>query len=255
MRWSNAFRVVAALAIPILLAGPARSQQLPPDITVNEETKPKTVFQSLRDFTSYGASMGFMKVEGGDLGKNGHMRPLLQGVFRYRASDKWIAVGEAGYGWNSETGPGDQVVTFTFGTAGVARRFAQIYGLDLRASLGAGFYRWDFKNKGKSLLDSYVDAKGDTLGTQIPYRGISPGGYIGMEAERRIAQHVTVVALLQQHYIFTKDSTHYTQQFNMNHGFLGFRIGVNYHFSPEEGVLWERKVSKTIRLESGKEGK
>ncbi len=258
MRWSKPFRVVAPLAALVLSFVPARSQQLPADITIVDENQQKSAYQSLKDFSSYGASFGVVKIMGGDMGQ-GAIRPLMQGVFRYRFSDRWIGVGEFGYGWNaygsSKNTQTQPVLAITYGTLGAARRFSTFLGTDLRSAAGLGFYRWDYKSHGASILDSYRNSSGEVVGTQRPYRGMSPGGYIGLEGERRIARHVTVVGLLQQHYILTKDSEKFSRLFDSNHPMLGVRIGVNYHFSPNEGILWERKGTKKLRLESGKDGK
>jgi hypothetical protein len=248
MRWIRGSAVaMAALAAAVLFLPALAQEQKKVDITITGETaQKKTVFQSLNQFGSYGGSFGMMKLIGGDLGPDAQARPVLQGIFRYRFSDLWVGTAEFGFGWNALQDQGDSVVTFHFGTLGAARRVYQRFGVDVRAGAGAGFYRWNYKFKGKSLRDDH---------TQRLYRGVAPGGYLGFEAERRIARHVTLLLQLQDHYVATADSDQFASLFDQNHQILSFRLGANYHFSPYEGILWERKKAGKIRLESGKEGK
>lgn len=259
MRWSWGRAVAMAMVAAAVSLVPARAQeQKQVDLVITgDQAQKKTVFQSLSQFSSYGATGGLMKVFGGDLGKDAQIRPVMQGVLRYRFSEIWVGTGEFGFGWNSFKDQGDTVLTFNFGTLGAARRIAQRYGLDVRAAAGAGFYRWNYKHKGKSLRDSHIvndPFEGPTdLGTQRFYRGIAPGGYLGLEAERRLTRHVTLITLLQAHYVLTADRDLYRYLFDSNHALLSWRLGANYHFSPYEGILWERKGQKKIRLESGRE--
>jgi hypothetical protein len=227
---------------------PARAQeQKQVDITITgDEAQKKTVFQSLSEFGSYGASGGLMKVMGGDLGPDSRLRPVMQGVFRYRFSERWVGTTEFGFGWNAFKDQGDSVLTFHFGTLGAARKISERFGMEVRAGAGAGFYRWNYKFKGKSLRDPE---------TQRFYRGIAPGGYLALEGERRLTRHVTLLTVLQGHYVATSDSELFRSRFDRNHAIVSWRLGANYHFSPYEGILWERKGPKKIRLESGKEGK
>jgi hypothetical protein len=251
MRWSKGFPLTFAVLAAISMSGmalvfPARSQVSTGELTIQEPEKAKTPFQSLRDFGSFGSYLGVMKVFGGDLGKDSQLKPVMQGVFRYRFSDDWVGLGEFGFGWNSFKDRGDTVVTFTYGTLGAARHVGNKLGFEWRLSAGPGAYRWNYKYHGKSLLDPE---------TYRPYRGMSLGGFIGAEAERRITSHVTLVGALQQHMVFSADSHLFHSVFNKNYPFLAIRVGANYHFSPYEGILWEKKGSKKIRLESGREGK
>jgi hypothetical protein len=237
---------VAAVAVAAVLAvvGPARAQVQPSDIVVNEVRKSRAAeFPSLARFSGYGFTTGMTKVFGGELGKNTQVKPILQTVFRYRLNDTWTGTGEFAFAWNSFKDRGDTVLTFTFGTLGAARKIGIAFGTDLRATGGLGFYRWNYKYKGRSLRDP---------GTQRFYRGISPGGYLGLESEYRLTRHVTLLGLLQQHFVLTADKGKFNSLFDENHPLLSLRFGVAYHFSPDEGILWEGKRVKKIRLESGK---
>jgi hypothetical protein len=245
MRWWRA----SSWAAVLLLAASAvvQAQDAPPlDVRVQEEDAGQTVFESLRDFSSFGASVGFLKLFGGDLGADSKTRPVLQGVFRYRFSESWVGMGEFGFGWSAFEAKGDTVLTFNFGTLGTARRVAGFFGSDVRLGAGAGFYRWNYKYHGHSVRDDE---------TFRFYRGIVPGGYLGLESEVRVTRHVTLVGLLQHHFVFTGDGDKFQSLFDQDHRFLSFRLGANYHFSPYQGILWERKGQQNIRLESGQEGK
>jgi hypothetical protein len=246
MRWWRLVPGPAALLVVVLGVGPALAQKGPTDIHVDESKNRGPVFQSLKDFSSYGFSLGGMKIFGGPLGSKAVVKPILQGVFRYRFSDDWVGIAEGGFGWNSFKTGQDTVLTFTMGTLGVGRRFAHVADSDIRLTGGIGFYRWNYKFNGFSIRDPQ---------TFRYYRGMNAGGYLGLEGERRFTRHVTLMAAVQQHFVFTSDNTKYKSLFDRNYPYLSLRIGANYHFSPAEGILWERKASKKIRLESGKEGK
>jgi hypothetical protein len=246
MRW---WRFLPALAITFVLvfgAGIAAAQSGPADIRVDESKTQGSGFQSLKDFSSYGVSLGGMKIFGGSLGKKAVIRPILQGVFRYRFSDNWIGIAEGGFGWNAFNTGQDTVLTFTMGTLGAGRRISQFGGMDVHLTGGVGFYRWNYKVNGFSVRDHQ---------TYRYYRGMDPGGYLGLEAERRFARHVTLTGALQQHNVFSSDTSKYKSLFDRNYPYLSARLGMNYHFSPAEGILWERKASHKIRLESGREGR
>ncbi len=260
MRWSVG--VAAAMAAVLAVGSGARAQGpplegQPGDIRVDETARPRAVeFPSLSRFSSYGFSSGIFRVFGGELGEGAQIKPVLQPIFRYRFNDTWIGVGEFGFGWNDFKDRGDTVVTFTFGTLGAARTIGHAFGSDLRVSGGLGFYRWNYKFSGQSLRDRdrYLDNGEFVQGTQRFYRGMSPGGYLGLESEYRLTRHVTLLGLLQQHYVFTADEEKFNSVFDENHAILTLRLGVTFHFSPDEGILWESKKVKKIRLESGKEG-
>jgi hypothetical protein len=257
MRWSLGVAAVAVAAV-LAVVFPARAQVQPGDIVVNEVRKPHAAgFPSLTRFSGYGFTTGMTKIFGGELGKHTQVRPILQTVFRYRFNDAWTGTGEFAFAWNSFKDRGDTVVTFTVGTLGAARRIGTAFGTDLRVTGGLGFYRWNYKYKGKSLRDSDRLGSDGVIhpGTQRFYRGISPGGYLGMESEYRLTRHVTLLGLLQQHYVLTADKSKFNSLFDENHALFTLRFGVAYHFSPDEGILWEGKKLKKIRLESGQEGR
>lgn len=259
MRWSSVSTMTSALFAVILACGSGQAQESPGSAAPAGQAQPRTLFQSLNQFSAVGGTFGLLNLFGGDLGADAKARPLMQAAFRYRFSDRWIGTSEPGFGWSAFKAQGDTVLTFTFGTIGAARRLGSVLGLDCRASAGIGYYRWHYKHHGRSLRDSGPTTGPDGAvvdpGTQRRYKGLSPGGYLGGEAEYRLTGHVTLLALAQMHYVLTADKELFNYLFDQNHGFLGARLGAVYHFSPYEGILWERKQDTRIRLESGREGR
>lgn len=226
----------------------APSQAPPPELpsTAGDTSTAGQVLQSLRDFGAFGASAGGMLfLADDDASRGAKIRPSLQGVFRYRFGDDWVGVGEFGFGWNAYEGKGDTVLTVTSGTLGVYRRVMDLVGLDLRAGAGAGFYRWNYKFEGKSIRDAR---------TQLPLRAISPGVFGALELERRLTPHVTVLVTGQTHYLLSSNEEDFPSYLGGNDAFVTARFGVNYHFSPYQGILWQRKETRVIRLESGQAG-
>ncbi|MCA9727010.1 MAG: hypothetical protein KC729_04950 [Candidatus Eisenbacteria bacterium] len=232
----------------LFLAGLPRfapAQSSPSDIFVNEDAEEEEVFEPLRGFTGYGMTMGVIRLHGGEVTKGAKVRPVLQGDFRYRFSDRWIGKGEFGFGWNGFDARADTVLAVTYGTLGALREFRDVVGLTLRAGVGLGMYRWNYKNGGKSVRDPV---------TQRFYRGFVPGGYVGLEGEHRLTRHVTYTLAFQEHVIMT-GADRYQSLFNEDIAAWTARLGVHYHFSPYEGIIWERKVNRKISLTSGRADK
>ncbi len=242
-----AWVAVVVVAAVLGCLGGAFAQTPPPSGPVEEPPPPpKTVFQSLKSFGSFGANAGgmiFLSDE--DASKDALIRPSLQAAFRYRFSDDWVGVSEFGFGWNAYKDKGDTVLTVMSGTLGLYRHISDALGLDWKLGGGAGYYRWNYKFSGKSIRDPQ---------TQLHYRGFGPGVFAAVETEKRLTRHVTLVTTAQSHYLITGNEDDFPTAFGGNDAFLTARFGVNYHFSPYEGILWERKVKRTIRLESGKAG-
>ena len=234
--------VLASLTLTLGAPGHALAQSSPSDIFVDEATDiGEVVYEPLAGFTGYGAALGLVRLYGSDVTDGAKVRPILQATFKYRFSEDWIGLGEFGFAWNSFEARKDTVLAVSFGTIGMLREFSGFRGMTWRAGGGIGMYRWNYKNNGKSLRDP---------STQQFYRGFVPGIELGFEAEKRMAQHVTLAGSIQNHLIFASDDK-FDSLFNSNFSALGFRLGVHYHFSPYEGILWERKEKKGIRLTSG----
>jgi hypothetical protein len=173
------------------------------------------------------------------------IRPSLQGAFRYRFSEDWVGVGEFGFGWNSYQDKGDTVLTVTSGTLALYRHVSGFLNFDWKLGAGAGFYSWNYKYKGESIRDPE---------TQLHLRATAPGFFTGMEVERRITKYVTLLMTTQYHFLFSANEDDYPTLLGGNDSFAAMRFGVNYHFSPYEGILWEREQKRVIRLESGRTG-
>ncbi|MDM7916276.1 MAG: hypothetical protein ACE15D_09335 [Candidatus Eisenbacteria bacterium] len=223
------------------------SSPSPPTAPLEEPASaPKQVYQSLRDFGSFGASVGAMRfIADDDASKNALVRPSMQGTFRYRFNENWVGVGEFGFGWGAFQDRGDTVLAVTSGTIGLYRHVSDALGADWKLGAGGGFYRWNFKFDGKSIRDPK---------TNLFYRAIDPGAFVGLETEKRLTPHVTVLMTSQLHYLFSGNEHDFPTALGGNDAFVVLRAGVNYHFSPYEGILWERKTKRVIRLESGKSG-
>ena len=243
---------VALLVVGGLVGGAgaatAQSESTPappsPSAPVEQSSSPAQVFQSLKDFGSFGASAGLMRfTSDSDASKDAKTRPSLQTSFRYRFSDNWVGVGDFGFGWNAYKDKGDTVLTVMSGTVGLFRHLATPLGLECRLGGGVGFYRWNYKIHGKSIRDP---------ATELFYRAIDPGVFIGLEGERRVTRHVTMTGTTQMHFLFSENTTDFPTAFGKNDSFITARLGLNYHFSPYEGILWEKKIKRTITLTSGK---
>lgn len=243
LAWVAVVVVVAVLGC----AGVAFAQSPPPSGPVSEPPPPpKTVFQSLKSFGSFGGNVGGMLfLSDEDASSDALVRPSLQTAFRYRFSEQWVGVSEFGFGWNAYKDKGDTVLTVMSGTVGLFRHLSDALGLDWKAGGGVGIYRWNYKIKGRSIRDPQ---------TQLHRKGAGPGIFLGAEAEKRLSRHVTLIGTGQTHFLFTANEDDFPTAFGGNDSFVTARFGVNYHFSPYEGILWERKVKRTIRLESGRAG-
>lgn len=239
-RWAGWMTVVVLLALAT--APPATGQSRPSDIFVaEEEAEEGESLESLIGFTAYGAGLGGLRFYGSDAVDGAKARFLLQGNYRYAFDENWVGAGNFGFGWNAFEARGDTVLTVNFGSISILREFSGFQGLDWRAGGGLGLYRWNYKFDGKSLRDPV---------SQQFYKGFVPGVVLDLEAERRITQHVTLTAAAQNHYIFSGDEKFETL-FDENLSALAFRLGVHYHFSPYEGILWEPEEDQGLTLDSG----
>ena len=231
--------------------GAAAAQETPPSQppvgdVAPEAPAPRPVLQSLAAFGSFGVNAGFMRfIADSDASKDAILRPSTQAIFRYRFNDRWVGVSEIGFGWNAYRDRGDTVLTVFSGTLGAYRHLSQALDLDWKVGGGIGFYRWNYKFHGKSIRDPK---------TELFYRSVDPGVFTAVEAEKRLSPHVTLIGTAQLHYIFSANTADFPTAFGGNDSYMALRFGANYHFSPYEGILWEKKVKRTIRLTSGKAG-
>jgi len=224
----------------------AQDSSAPTGAVEDDASAPKKVFQSLRDFGSFGANVGGMLFMSDDDASNGaFVRPSLQSMFRYRFSEDWVGVGEFGFGWNSYEDRADTVLAVLSGTIGLYRHVSDLLDIDWKIGAGAGIYSCNYKFNGKSVRDPE---------TELHLRAIDLGFFTGLELERRIAPHVTLLMTNQAHFLFSENKDDFPALLGGNDSFIAMRFGVNYHFSPYEGILWEREHKRVIRLESGRTG-
>ena len=224
----------------------AQERSVPSEPVAEEASTPTKVFQSLRTFGSFGANLGWMRFLSDEDASGGALvRPSMQAAFRYRFSEAWVGVGEFGFGYNAYEDKGDTVLTVTSGTLGLYRHLSNALNFDWKLGFGAGYYAWNYKFKGESVRDPE---------SQLRLRGSAPGFFTGLEVERRITKHVTFLMTNQYHFLFSANEDDFPTLLGGNDSFFAMRFGVNYHFSPTEGILWEREQRRVIRLESGKAG-
>ena len=245
-----AWVALVAVVLGLGSVGAAAAQEAPSPPPMGEVTEPeaapKQILQSLVDFGSFGANVGLMRFLADEDASNDRLvRPSLQGAFRYRFNERWVGVSEWGFGWNAYKDKGDTVLTVFSGTLGFYRHLSQALDLDWKVGGGFGIYSWKYKFSGKSIRDPQ---------TQLQYQAIDPGLFTGLEAEKRLSPHVTLHGTAQLHYIFSANEDDFPTAFGGNDAYTSLRFGVNYHFSPYEGILWEKKTKRTIRLTSGKAG-
>lgn len=224
----------------------AQEPSVPADPTTDDGSTPKRVFQSLRQFGSFGVQVGGMRfLADSDASDGALVRPSLQGVFRYRFNENWVGVGEFGFGWGAFKDRGDTVLAVTSGTIGAYRHLSSVLDFDTKIGAGLGVYRWNYKIKGKSVRDPE---------SQLHLKDTNLGLFTGVEFERRISKHTTFLFTNQFHFLFSSNKDEFPALLGGSDAFYSFRFGVNYHFSPYEGILWERETKRVIRLESGKAG-
>lgn len=248
MRLAWVAPVVVVLGLGWMSAAMAQEVSSPPPTGDVEQAPAEStpIYQPLVDFGSFGVNLGIMSfLADEDASKDNLLRPSLQAVFRYRFSEKWVGVSEWGFGWNAYKDKGDSVLTVSSGTLGAYRHFSQAVALDWKFGGGFGIYSWTYKYGGKSIRDPE---------TQLHYRGFDPGLFTAVEAEKRLTPHVTLLGTAQLHYIFSSNTADFPTAFGGNDAYMSIRVGANYHFSPYEGILWEKKTKRTIRLTSGKAG-
>jgi hypothetical protein len=65
-----------------------------------------------------------------------------------------------------------------------------------------------------------------------------PGVYAGVAAEKYLAGHVTVAVHTCAHYIHSIHGDDFPGRMGGDDVFLDLRIGLNYYFSPYEGLIW-----------------
>jgi opacity protein-like surface antigen len=190
----------------------------------------QAISRSLDGFASFGGSVGFMKwLFDVDVAEQARVRPILQGVFRYRFNRDWVLVGESGFGWNDYPEPKNAVTVVFPTTFGLLRRITDLGGVAWYGSFGAGIYFWDHKQRGKTFRDPWTDNF---------QKGFEPGFYLGVEGEYQFARQMTVTLTFQNHYMFSTHKDELPAAFGDDDDFLSLRLGVHFHWSPERGIIW-----------------
>lgn len=189
----------------------------------------QAVSPSLDGFASFGGSLGFMKwIFDVDVADGSQVKPMLQGVFRYRFSRNYVLVAESGFGWNDYENPKDSVTTVFPTTFGLLRRVREPLGVAIYLGGGAGFYYWDHKDKGKTFRDPWTEYK---------QKGFEPGLFLTLEGERQISRQITMTLTVQNHYMISIHGDELPAAFGEDDDFVSFRIGVHFHWSPTRGII------------------
>jgi hypothetical protein len=198
-------------------------------LSLSTAARGDAVSPSLNKFASFGASMGFMKwVFDVDVAEGARVKPMLKGVFRYRFNQTWVLVGESGFGWNDYEEPENTVSTVFPTTMSLYRRIREPFGVALYLGAGPGVYFWDHKRKGKTFRDPWTDNF---------QKGWEPGLALTLEAERQFWPQITLTLTVQNHYLFSTGKDDLPAAFGDDDDFLDARLGVNFHWSPTQGII------------------
>ena len=191
----------------------------------------------LNGLASFGAGGGLMRwVADSDAAKyNGNaaqIRPIGKAVFRYRFNTTWLGTVEAGYGWNGYPNTGDATLVVIPLTLGVERRVGNLSSITTSLAGGAGMYIWGFRQGGQFLRDPVTSER---------LQATSPGAYLGGTGEFHVSTHVTSTIHLNVHYILSTGAIEdrYPTAFGGDDVFIELRMGLNYYFSPYQGLIWE----------------
>ncbi|MFH1144573.1 MAG: hypothetical protein V1774_08535 [Candidatus Eisenbacteria bacterium] len=190
-----------------------------------------TEFNGLASFGVGGGLMRWLADEDASSldGQAAQVRPIGKAVFRYRFSTNWLAALEAGYGWNGYAESGDRTLIVIPLTLGMERRLGDMWGLTMSGAGGAGIYVWGLRQDGQFLRDPE---------TTKTIQAVDPGLYAGGTGEFHLSNHVTSTVHWNFHYIFSTHKSDYPTMLGENDLFTELRIGVNYYFSPYEGLVW-----------------
>lgn len=183
---------------------------------------------------SFGVSMGAMRwlADKGAREWQEHpaqVRPIGKAVFRYRMNSTWLMSVETGFGWNSYAESDDLVTWVIPTTIGLERRFGELWGATTYFDFGAGFYVWAQRRGGHFIKDPV---------TNKDLHGIDPGVYAGVSGETHLTGHVTLTVHSTLHFMYETNSDDFPSGFGGNDLFIDLRAGLNYYFSPYEGLIW-----------------
>jgi hypothetical protein len=188
----------------------------------------------LDGLASFGISLGVMNWLADEdarehEGYSAQIRPIGKAVFRYRPNSTWTISVETGYGWNSYA-ESDNLITWVVPTTvGLERRLGDTWGSTTALAFGAGFYVWGQRRDGNCLQDPV---------THKDLNATDPGAYLGLATESHLTPHVTFLGQIDLHFIYSTHKDDFTGRLGGNDLFLDLRLGVNYYFSPYEGLVW-----------------
>ncbi|MCK4412331.1 MAG: hypothetical protein KAY32_02180 [Candidatus Eisenbacteria sp.] len=189
----------------------------------------------LDNFGSFGISVGAMRwLADADArefeGSTAQIRPMVKGVFRYRFNEAWLGTIEAGYGWNGYADSGDLTTVVIPVTVGMERRLRELWGATTSLAFGGGVYVWGQRRDGEFLRDPATSKR---------LQATDPGAYLGGVSEFHVSDHVTCTTHLTVHYIYSTHADDYPTLLGDDDIFTDLRIGLNYYFSPYEGLVWD----------------
>jgi len=197
-----------------------------------------TIGSELNGLGSFGASLGLFrwwdKNDGKGAaefdGQSATIRPTGKAVFHYRINTDWLVSVETGFGWAGYPESND-VTTYVIPiTVGVERRLRDLWGMTMSVAVGGGPYIWGRWEQGKTMLDPV---------TSQPLHAVDPGVYGGLGGEFHVSEHVTCAAAVTINTIFSTHGDDFKGMLGGTKLYSDLRFGVNYYFSPYEGLIWK----------------
>lgn len=188
---------------------------------------------------SFGISLGAMRwladgdaadYPGDDHGPGGaaQIRPAGRAAFRYRFNRTWTMSVESGFGWNGYPEADNLVLWAIPLTLGAERRVGEMMGATTSLCFGGGIYVWGVRRSGEFL----IDAK-----TQKDYHAGDPGLYLGLMGEFPISPVLTTIVQTTGNFIYSSHADDFEDRFGGSDFYMDLRIGLNYYFSPHEGLV------------------
>jgi hypothetical protein len=189
----------------------------------------------LNGLGSFGISLGTMRWwADGDArsfqGQGAVPRLMGKAVFRYRVSTDWLVAMESGFGWNGYPESNDVTTWVIPSTLGLERRLRDVAGATTSLCFGAGAYVWGRWEQGSTMNDPV---------SHRALRALDPGLYGGLAGETHLSQHVTCAAHFTVHGILATHPSRFRGELEGTKLFTELRLGVNYYFSPYEGLIWK----------------
>ncbi|MBM3317670.1 MAG: hypothetical protein FJY75_07435 [Candidatus Eisenbacteria bacterium] len=161
-------------------------------------------------------------------GSAAQVRPIGKAVFRYRVNTRHLVAIETGYGWNSYADSDDTVTSVIPTTIGIERRLTDVGGTTLSLCVGGGAYVWARRQNSRFLRDPETGRK---------LHAVEPGAYLGLGSEFHLSGHVTCTITSTAHYMLSVHGENFPVTLGGDDLFADLRVGVNYYFSPREGLV------------------